>query len=217
MKLGVDPTSPDIHLGHTVVLRNSASSRTSATCGPHHRRLHRAHRRPVGKKGTGPLTGRRSTRTQRSTRADRKGRRRPKLELVRNGTGSEAQLPGDHRAGREAHRRADPGREDFTKRHKEARRSASTSSSTRSCRRTTPFIMYADVSWGTDQTFNLLAGGSCRRVGRRQIALTCRSCVDRRREQDVEEPGNHVGVHDAPEMFGKTMSVPKLLEGGTRC
>ena len=32
IKLGVDPTAPDIHLGHTVALRrNCGSSRTSAT------------------------------------------------------------------------------------------------------------------------------------------------------------------------------------------
>ena len=31
VKLGVDPTTPDIHLGHTVVCASSASSRTWAT------------------------------------------------------------------------------------------------------------------------------------------------------------------------------------------
>ena len=31
VKLGVDPTAPDIHLGHTVALTSCASSRTSVT------------------------------------------------------------------------------------------------------------------------------------------------------------------------------------------
>lgn len=31
VKLGVDPTAPDIHLGHTVAIENCASSRNLAT------------------------------------------------------------------------------------------------------------------------------------------------------------------------------------------
>ena len=47
VKLGVDPTAPDIHFGHTVVLRKLAAIPALWTHrGAHHRRLHRQGGRP---------------------------------------------------------------------------------------------------------------------------------------------------------------------------
>lgn len=48
VKLGVDPTAPDIHLGHAVPLRKLRQFQESGASGDtHHRRRHGAHRGPV--------------------------------------------------------------------------------------------------------------------------------------------------------------------------
>ena len=56
VKLGIDPTRPDIHLGHTVVLQKL---REFQDLGPHgrpdHRRLHGAGRRPERPSRTRPV------------------------------------------------------------------------------------------------------------------------------------------------------------------
>ena len=69
VKLGIDPTAPDIHLGHMVVLQKLREFQDAGhDGGPDHRRLHRAGRRPVGPLGA--AAGARA-------RGDRPQRRRP--------------------------------------------------------------------------------------------------------------------------------------------
>ena len=70
VKLGLDPTAPDIHLGHTVVLQKLREFQDAGhTRRPDRRRLHRARGRPVaGARPRGRCSrARRSTPTPRPT------------------------------------------------------------------------------------------------------------------------------------------------------
>ena len=86
VKLGIDPTAPDIHLGHTVVLQKLREFQDAGhTRGADHRRLHRARGRPVaGARATRPVLSRGGDR--RATRAPTRSRR-PKV-LARPTSGS---------------------------------------------------------------------------------------------------------------------------------
>ena len=74
VKLGIDVTSPDIHIGRAIPLQRLRAFQDAGHLGgPDHRRLHDADRRPVRplERAADPLATRRSTRTRRPTSSRR--------------------------------------------------------------------------------------------------------------------------------------------------
>ncbi len=223
VKLGVDPTSPDIHLGHTVVLRKlrqfqDLGHQAVLIIGDFTARIGD----PSGKKSTRPqLTGEEID-ANAKTYLDQIGKvvDRPKLELVRNGDWL-GKLTFQDIIGLAAKFTVARilEREDFTKRYKEGTPIGLHEFLYPLMQAYDSVVVKADVELGgTDQTFNLLAGRQLQAaMGQEaQIALTVPLLVGTDGENKMSKSlGNHIGVHDAPEeMFGKTMSVPdKLLEG----
>ena len=97
-KLGVDPTAPDIHFGHTVVLRKLAQfQQLRSHRRPHHRRLHGQGGRPFG-----PLEAA-TPAVRRGDRRQRRDLRRAGRQGARHGTGGAG--PQQRLAGPAAHGR----------------------------------------------------------------------------------------------------------------
>ena len=79
VKLGIDPTAPDIHLGHAVVLGQAAGVPGRGPPGrADHRGLHRARRRSV--RDVRPFA--RSSRRRRSRRTPRPSKHRPRRSSI---------------------------------------------------------------------------------------------------------------------------------------
>jgi tyrosyl-tRNA synthetase len=182
IKLGVDPTAPDLHLGHTVVLRKLKHFQDQGhTASVPDRRFHRDGRRPHRpvRNAPAPLTSdqvRRQRRRRISSRST-KSWSRERTE-VRYNSEWLGKLTG--------HRHDPPVRALSPGAHARARRlplapgwitsrSPSTNCSIRCCRPTTPWRSKADVELGaTEQKFNLLAGREMQReYGQKsQVVLT---------------------------------------------
>ncbi len=223
VKLGVDPTSPDIHLGHTVVLRKmrqfqDLGHQAILIIGDFTARIGD----PSGKKATRPrLTGEEID-ANAKTYLDQIGKvvDVPKLELVRNGDwlgklgfDQIVELAAKFTVARILER------EDFTKRYKEGTPIGLHEFLYPLMQAYDSVVVRADVELGgTDQTFNLLAGRQLQlSMGQEaQVALTVPLLVGTDGENKMSKSlGNHIGVTDAPDqMFGRTMSIPdKLLLG----
>jgi len=217
IKLGVDPTSPDIHLGHTVVLRKLRQFQDlghqavliigdfTALVGD-----------PSGKKKTRPQLSPQQVEANAKTYLEQVGRilDMGKLELVYNSHWLKhltfyrlLELASKMTVARLLER------DDFSKRYKGQ----------------VPIYLHeflyvvmqaydsvevrADVELGgTDQTFNLLAGRDLMRdMGMEpQIAVTLPILPGTDGVEKMSKSlGNHVGVTEDPySMYGKTMSVP---------
>ncbi len=217
IKLGVDPSSPDIHLGHTVVLQKLRQFQDlghqavliignfTALVGD-----------PTGKKKTRPQLTMQEVEANAKTYLDQVGKilDMTRLELVYN---SQWLKPLTfHRLLELASKMTIARlleRDDFQKRYKGQ----------------TPIFLHeflyvvmqaydsvevrADVELGgTDQTFNLLAGRDLMRdTGMEpQCALTVPILPGTDGKDKMSKSlGNHIGVlEDAYSMYGKTMSVP---------
>ncbi|MBI2930563.1 MAG: tyrosine--tRNA ligase [Planctomycetes bacterium] len=217
IKLGVDPTSPDIHLGHTVVLQKLRQFQDlghqavliigdfTALVGD-----------PSGRKKTRPQLTPQEVETNAKTYLEQVGKvlDTRKLEVVRNSAWLRSlsfhrllELSSKMTVARLLER------DDFAKRHKEQ----------------VPVFLHeflyvlmqaydsvevrADVELGgTDQTFNLLAGRDLMRdmAMEPQVALTMPILPGLDGKEKMSKSlGNHVGVtEDAYGMYGKIMSLP---------
>lgn len=220
VKLGVDPTSPDIHLGHTVVLRKmrqfqDLGHQAVLIIGDFTARIGD----PSGKKATRPrLTGE-EIEANAKTYLDQIGKvvDVPKLELVRNGDwlgklgfDQIVELAAKFTVARILER------EDFTKRYKEGTPIGLHEFLYPLMQAYDSVVVRADVELGgTDQTFNLLAGRQLQMaMGQEaQVALTVPILKGLDGENKMSKSlGNHIGVADAAnDMFGKTMSIPDAL------
>ena len=220
IKLGVDPSAPDIHLGHTVVLRKLRQFQDlghqavliigdmTALVGD-----------PSGRKKTRPQLSPNEVEVNAKTYLDQVGKilSPNRLEVVRNSAWLKP-LPFYELIGLAAKMTVARflERDDFTKRHKEG----------------TPIFLHeflylvmqaydsvvvkADVELGgTDQTFNLLVGRDLMRdLGMEpQVALTCPILPGIHGGAKMSKSlGNYVGVTEAPfEMHSKLMSIPDTL------
>jgi len=220
IKLGVDPSAPDIHLGHTVVLRKLRQFQDlghqavliigdmTALVGD-----------PSGRKKTRPQLTPNEVEVNAKTYLDQVGKilSPNRLEVVRNSSWLKP-LPFYELIGLAAKMTVARflERDDFTKRHKEG----------------TPIFLHeflylvmqaydsvivkADVELGgTDQTFNLMVGRDLMRdLGMEpQVALTCPILPGIHGGAKMSKSlGNYVGVTEAPfEMHSKLMSIPDTL------
>ncbi|HVE41070.1 MAG TPA: tyrosine--tRNA ligase [Planctomycetota bacterium] len=220
VKLGVDPSSPDIHLGHTVVLRKLRQFQDAghtavliigdftALVGD-----------PTGKKKTRPQLTPNEVEANAKTYIDQVTRvlTQERLEVVRNSTWLKPlpfyELVKIAAKMTVAHFME---RDDFSKRYKEG----------------TPIHLHeflylvmqaydsvevkADVELGgTDQLFNLMVGRDLMRDSGMdpQVALTTPILTGLDGHDKMSKSlGNHIGVSmDAFEMYSKVMSMPDAI------
>ena len=198
VKLGLDPTAPDIHLGHTVVLQKLREFQDLGhvvvlIVGDYTARVGD----PSGRSSTRPqLSGEEidaNARTYRS-RPSRSARRPRALEMRFNGEWLDMSDGGALPPRAHDHRRADPRARRLRQALRRARaRSRCSSCSIRCCRATTRSrCAPTSSSAGTDQTFNLLLGRDVQRAYGQpeQVVLTMPILpgIDGERE-DVEVAG----------------------------
>jgi tyrosyl-tRNA synthetase len=220
VKLGVDPSSPDIHLGHTVVLRKLRQFQDAghtavliigdftALVGD-----------PTGKKKTRPQLTPNEVEANAKTYIDQVTRvlSQERLEVVRNSTWLKplpfyelVKIAAKMTVARFMER------DDFSKRYKEG----------------VPIHLHeflylvmqaydsvevkADVELGgTDQLFNLMVGRDLMRDSAQepQVALTTPILTGLDGHDKMSKSlGNHIGVAmDASEMYAKAMSMPDAI------
>jgi len=222
VKLGMDPTAPDIHLGHTVVLRKmrefqDLGHKAVLIIGDYTARIGD----PSGANHTRPVLTDEQIRTNARTYLDQAGKvldtSRRKLEVRHNGEwlaklsfADVLRLAAQTTVARmlerdtfeKRYRAGDPiGIHEFLYPLMQAYDSV---------------VIEADIELGgTDQTFNCLAGRDGMRAAglEPQIVLTMPLLVGLDgTEKMSKSKGNYVAVTDgAGEMFGKLMSIPDGL------
>jgi tyrosyl-tRNA synthetase len=218
VKLGLDPTAPDIHLGHTVVLGKlrefqELGHRVVLIVGDYTARVGD----PSGRSSTRPVLSGAEIDANARTYFDQARRvllDDPELLEVRH-NGEWLAMPAEDlfRLARVATVAQILEREDFARRFA-ARAPISVLETLYPLLQGYDSVaVRADVELGgTDQTFNLLLGRDVQRAYGvpEQVVLTMPILpgLDGR-EKMSKSLGNHVGVTESPgEMFGKTMSLP---------
>ena len=223
VKLGVDPTAPDIHLGHTVVLRKLRQFQDlghtavliigdyTAMVGD-----------PSGRSKTRPQLTYADVEANARTYIEQVSKvlRSDRLEVVRNGDWFRKMtfLEVLRLASRMTVARM-LERDDFAKRYAEGNPIALHEFLYCLMQGYDSVQVRADVELGgTDQTFNLLVGRDLQRdAGQEpQVCITTPILPGLDGSQKMSKSlGNHVGVTDPPSgpdgMFGKIMSIPDNL------
>lgn len=223
VKLGIDPTAPDIHLGHTVVLRKlrqfqDAGHRIVLIVGDYTARVGD----PSGRSALRPILSEAEIEANAATFQDQALRilaaDPESLEVRRNREWLEMGMGELLALVRTTTVAQLLEREDFAKRWA-AREPISLLE-----------LMYpvlqgydsvavrADIELGgTDQKFNLLLGRDVQRAygQREQAILTMPLLVGTDGQRKMSKSlGNHIGITDDPaEMYGKTMSIPDEAMG----
>jgi tyrosyl-tRNA synthetase len=223
VKLGIDPTAPDIHLGHAVVLRKlrefqDAGHRVVLIVGDYTARVGD----PSGRSTLRPLLSEEEIDANAQTFQDQALRildpDPERLEVRRNGEWLDMPMGDLLRLVRTTTVAQLLEREDFSKRW-DARQPISLLE-----------LMYpvlqgydsvavrSDVELGgTDQKFNLLLGRDVQRAYGQpeQAILTMPILVGTDGSRKMSKSlGNHIGITDAPgDMYGKTLSVPDAAMG----
>jgi tyrosyl-tRNA synthetase len=218
VKLGIDPTAPDIHLGHAVVLRKlrqfqDAGHRVVLIVGDYTARVGD----PSGRSTLRPLLSEEEIDANAQTFQEQALRildpDSERLEVRRNGEWLDMPMGDLLRLVRTTTVAQLLEREDFSKRW-EARQPISLLE-----------LMYpvlqgydsvavrSDIELGgTDQKFNLLLGRDVQRAYGQpeQAILTMPILVGTDGSRKMSKSlGNHIGITDTPgEMYGKTLSVP---------
>jgi tyrosyl-tRNA synthetase len=220
IKLGVDPSAPDIHLGHTVVLRKLRQFQDlghqavliigdfTALVGD-----------PTGRKKTRPQLSPQEVEANAKTYLDQVGKilAPERLEVVRNSSWLKP-LPFYELIRLAAKMTVSQflERDDFTKRHKEGTAIYLHEFLYLVMQAYDSVMVRADVELGgTDQTFNLMVGRDLMRdLGQEpQVAMTCPILPGIHGGEKMSKSlGNYVGVTEAPfEMYSKIMSIPDDL------
>jgi tyrosyl-tRNA synthetase len=220
VKLGVDPTAPDIHLGHTVVLGKLRDFQEQGhtiifIIGDFTTRIGD----PTGQSATRPKLDPEQIRKNAQTYQDQvfKVLDKSKTEVRFNSEwlsplGAEGILElGFHYTMQRIMER-----DDFSKRLKEERPIALTESFYPLLQGYDSVAIQSDVELGgTDQKFNLLVGRELQRdYGQEpQVVMTMPLLVGTDGSKKMSKSyGNYVALNDAPqEMFGKIMSVSDPL------
>jgi tyrosyl-tRNA synthetase len=218
VKLGLDPTAPDIHLGHTVVLQKlrefqDLGHRVVLIVGDYTARVGD----PSGRSSTRPvLTGEEIDANARTyqEQAFTILRDDPDLLEVRfNGEWLDMRAEELFRLARVATVAQILERDDFAKRYAAGQPISVLETMYPLLQGYDSVAIEADVELGgTDQTFNLLLGRDVQRAyGQPEQAILTMPILPgtdgvRRMSKSL---GNYVGVTDPPEeMFGKLMSIP---------
>ncbi|WP_373100403.1 MULTISPECIES: tyrosine--tRNA ligase [Pasteurellaceae] len=220
IKLGADPTAPDIHLGHTVVLNKLRQFQNfghevifligdfTATVGD-----------PSGKNTTRPPLSREDVLRNAETYKEQifKILDPQKTRIVFNsdwlgelGTVGMIRLASNYTVARMLER------DDFKKRFANNQSIAIHEFIYPLLQGYDSVHLQADVELGgTDQTFNLLIGRELQKADgqKPQVAMTLPLLVGLDGEKKMSKSlGNYIGVSDAPnEMFGKVMSISDQL------
>lgn len=218
VKLGLDPTAPDIHLGHTVVLQKLREFQDLGhvvvlIVGDYTARVGD----PSGRTSTRPvLTGEqidenaRTYQEQAFTVLDRDPGR---LEVRRNGEWLDMPAEALFALARTTTVAQLLEREDFARRYAEGRPISVLELLYPLMQGYDSVAIRADVELGgTDQTFNLLLGRDVQRAyGQPEQSILTMPILPGTDgvEKMSKSLGNHIGVTDPPsEMYGRTLSLP---------
>ncbi len=224
IKLGMDPTAPDLHLGHTVVLRKlrqfqDLGHTAILIIGDYTARIGD----PTGRDTTRPILDEQTIAANAQTYLEQAGKildmRPEKLQVRRNSEwlarlsfADVLRLTGQVTVQQMLHRenfklRMDKGAEIMVSEFMYPLMQAYDS-----------VVIEADVELGgTDQTFNNLMGRQLmeRQGLEKQVVMVMPLLVGLDgAEKMSKSKGNYIAVLDAPdEMFGKVMSIPDRLMG----
>jgi tyrosyl-tRNA synthetase len=218
VKLGLDPTAPDIHLGHTVVLQKlrefqDLGHRVVLIVGDYTARVGD----PSGRSSTRPvLTGEeidanaRTYQEQASTVLDENP---GLLEVRRNGEWLDMRSEELFALARTTTVAQLLERDDFAKRYAAGQPISVLELLYPLMQGYDSVAIRSDVELGgTDQTFNLLLGRDVQRAYQQpeQCVLTMPILPGTDGVEKMSKSlGNHIGVTDPPgEMYGKTLSLP---------
>ena len=218
VKLGVDPTAPDIHLGHAVVLGKlrefqDAGHRVVLIIGDYTARVGD----PSGRSTLRPILSDQEIEANAATfqqQALRILREDPELlEVRRNGEWLDMPMTEMLALARTTTVAQLLEREDFAKRMAAGRPVSMLELLYPLLQGFDSVAIDADVELGgTDQTFNLLLGRDIQRAYGRdeQAILTMPLLVGIDGEQKMSKSlGNHIGITEPPEeIYGRTMSIP---------
>ena len=222
VKLGLDPTAPDIHLGHTVVLRKLRQFQDRGhlavlVIGDYTARIGD----PTGRDTTRPILDDAAIEHNARTYLDQAGRvldlSPDRLEVRRNSEWLSAlsfadvlRLTGQVTVQQMLHR------ENFRKRMESEREIVLSEFMYPLMQAYDSVMLHADVELGgTDQTFNNLMGRQLmeKRGMEKQVVMVMPLLVGLDGQEKMSKSkGNFIGVCDGPdEVFGKVMSVPDAL------
>jgi len=222
IKLGMDPTAPDIHLGHSVVLRKmrqfqDAGHKAILIIGDYTARIGD----PTGRDTTRPILDEAAIDYNAKTYLEQAGRildtRPEKLEVRRNSEWLSAltfadvlRLTGLVTVQQMLHR------ENFAKRMESGREIMITEFMYPIMQAYDSVVIKADVELGgTDQTFNNLMGRELqsKHDQEKQVVMVMPLLVGLDgTEKMSKSKGNYVAVAEEPNnMFGKVMSIPDAL------
>lgn len=222
VKLGLDPTAPDIHLGHTVVLRKmrqfqDLGHKAVLIVGDYTARIGD----PTGRDTTRPVLSEADIEANAQTYLDQAGKvldtSADKLEVRRNSEWLASlnlvdvlKLTGHFTVQQMLHR------ENFKKRMADDRPIMITEFMYPIMQAYDSVVINADVELGgTDQTFNNLCGRDLQEKHgqEKQVVMVLPLLVGLDgTEKMSKSKGNYVGVTERPnEMFGKLMSIPDAL------
>lgn len=222
IKLGMDPTAPDIHLGHTVVLRKmrqfqDLGHKATLIIGDYTARIGD----PTGRDTTRPILDEAAIAANAQTYLQQAGKildtAPDKLEVRHNsewlaklGFADVLKLTGQVTVGQMLHR------ENFKKRMAEEKEIMISEFMYPLMQAYDSVVIKADVELGgTDQTFNNLMGRQLQeRDGQeKQVVIVMPILVGLDgHEKMSKSKGNYIAVNDEPnDMFGKIMSIPDNL------
>jgi tyrosyl-tRNA synthetase len=223
VKLGIDPTAPDIHLGHAVVLSKlrefqDAGHRVVLIVGDYTARVGD----PSGRSSLRPMLSESEIEANAQTFQDQAGRildQDPeRLEVRHNGEWLQMGMAELLKLVRTTTVAQLLEREDFAKRFTASRPISMLELMYPLLQGYDSVAVDADVELGgTDQKFNLLLGRDIQRAyGHAEQAIVTMPIlvgVDGRQKMS-KSLGNQIGVTDAPEeMYGKTLSIPDEAMG----
>jgi len=222
VKLGLDPTAPDVHLGHTVVLRKLREFQDLGhvvvlIIGDYTARVGD----PSGRSSTRPLLSGAQIDANARTYVEQAAKvlDPERIELRHNSEWLDMAMIDLFALARTTTVAQLLERDDFSKRYA-AREPISILELLYPLLQAYDSVaVRADVELGgTDQKFNLLLGREVQRaygVGE-QVALTMPILVGLDGERKMSKSlGNHVGVSDPPEeIYGKTLSLPDAAMAG---
>jgi tyrosyl-tRNA synthetase len=220
VKLGVDPTAPDLHLGHTVVL---AKLRQFQELGHHAVLIVGDYTAligdPSGRSATRPPLGAREVEDNARTYQEQvfKILDRTRTEVHRNSTWfSQMRLDEVVRLAAQMTVARMLERDDFEGRYERGNPIGLHEFLYPLLQGWDSVVVRADVELGgSDQTFNLLVGRDLQRTAGQQgqIAITVPLLEGTDGVQKMSKSlGNHVGITESPqEMFGKLMSISDEL------
>jgi tyrosyl-tRNA synthetase len=216
VKLGLDPTAPDIHLGHTVVLTKlrefqDAGHTVVLIVGDYTARVGD----PSGRSATRPVLSGEQIDANAETyrRQAAKILRDDRLEVRHNAEWLDMRTEELFRLMRHPTVAQLLERDDFAKRWAAGEPISLLELLYPVLQGFDSVAVQADVELGgTDQTFNLLMGRSIQQAYGQapQVVLTMPILTGTDGVQKMSKSlGNHIGVSDAPgEMYGKTMRIP---------